>query len=56
MCQVGACLDKLLSKIFETGILKPINGAWNALAAIILGKGYIQIDINRNAAFYRITR
>ncbi len=56
MCQVGACLDQLMSKIFETGILKHINGARDALAAPTLGKGDIQIDINHDAAFYRITR
>ncbi len=31
-------------------VLKPINGARDALAAPIMGKGYLQIDINRDAA------
>lgn len=31
-------------------VLKPINGARDAIAAPIMGKGYLQIDIDRKAA------
>ena len=32
------------------GVLKPINGARDVIAAPIMGKGYLQIDIDRKAA------
>jgi Cu(I)/Ag(I) efflux system membrane protein CusA/SilA len=41
-------IDKVCKKI--ESVLKPINGARDALAAPIMGKGYLQIDINREAA------
>ena len=41
-------IDKVCKKI--EAVLKPINGARDALAAPIMGKGYLQIDINRDAA------
>src|SRR4029079_11581734 len=31
-------------------VLKPMNGARDTIAAPIMGKGYLQIDINREAA------
>ena len=31
-------------------MLKPINGARDAIASPIMGKGYLQIDIDRKAA------
>lgn len=38
------------------GALRPLNGARDVVAAPIMGKGYLQIDINReNAARYGIT-
>jgi len=38
------------------GALRPVNGARDVVAAPIMGKGYLQIDINReNAARYGIT-
>lgn len=41
-------IDRVCKQI--EAVLKPINGARDALAAPIMGKGYLQIDINREAA------
>lgn len=41
-------IDRVCKDI-ET-VLKPINGARDAVAAPIMGKGYLQIDIDRKAA------
>jgi Cu(I)/Ag(I) efflux system membrane protein CusA/SilA len=41
-------IDKVCKDI--EAALKPINGARDAIAAPIMGKGYVQIDIDRTAA------
>jgi Cu(I)/Ag(I) efflux system membrane protein CusA/SilA len=41
-------IDKVCKEI--EAALKPINGARDAIAAPIMGKGYVQIDIDRTAA------
>ena len=47
-------IDKVCKQI--EAVLKPINGARDAIASPIMGKGYLQIDINREkAARYGIT-
>ena len=47
-------IDKVCKQI--EAVLKPINGARDAIASPIMGKGYMQIDINREkAARYGIT-
>ena len=47
-------IDRVCKQI--EAALKPISGARDAIAAPIMGKGYVQIDINRqNAARYGIS-
>jgi Cu/Ag efflux pump CusA len=41
-------IDRVCKEV--EAVLKPINGARDAIAAPIMGKGYLQIDINREQA------
>jgi len=41
-------IDRVCKQI--EAVLKPINGARDAIASPIMGKGYLQIDVNRQAA------
>ncbi|MBL9085480.1 MAG: efflux RND transporter permease subunit [Planctomycetales bacterium] len=41
-------IDRVCNQI--EAVLKPINGARDAIASPIMGKGYLQIDVNRQAA------